>query len=164
MFFTLLTFFFFAKPYFTVKRETLRVSLLLFLIFIPAMGYKHYSSLWHSRIPSLQLRAALFDATHRLADVVIACSVAHAEALRVTECVTANSCYVSYLKQVHSEVVGILYHALAIGLAEVALALREHIERSVWNIDLQSRYLFHERDDEVTTTLKRLTHILHALL
>lgn len=33
MFFTLLTFFFFAKPYFTVKRETLRVSLLLFLIF-----------------------------------------------------------------------------------------------------------------------------------
>ena len=40
MFFTLLTFFFFAKPYFTVKRETLRVSLLLFLIFIPAMDYK----------------------------------------------------------------------------------------------------------------------------
>lgn len=40
MFFTLLTFFFFAKPYFTVKRETLRVSLLLFLIFIPVMGYK----------------------------------------------------------------------------------------------------------------------------
>ena len=40
MFFTLLTFFFFAKPYFTVKRDTLRVSVLLFLIFIPAMGYK----------------------------------------------------------------------------------------------------------------------------
>ena len=40
MFFPLLTFFFFAKPYFTVKRETLRVSLLLFLIFIPARGYK----------------------------------------------------------------------------------------------------------------------------
>ena len=49
MFFTLLTFFFFAKPYFTVKRETLRVSLLLFLIFIPAMDYKYYSSLRHSR-------------------------------------------------------------------------------------------------------------------
>ena len=104
MFFALLTFFFSAKPYFTVKRETLRVSLLLFLIFIPAMGYKHYSSLWHSRIPSLQLRAALFDATHRLADVVIACSVAHAEALRVAECVATYSSNVSFLKKIHSQI------------------------------------------------------------
>lgn len=59
MFFTLLTFFFFTKPYFTAKRETLRVSLLYFsfsylsgtintTVFTGTSGSHHFSLAQHS--------------------------------------------------------------------------------------------------------------------
>ena len=53
---------------------------------------------------SLQLRQGILYPRHGFTDVLVACGITHAEALRVTECITRHGGNMADLKQVQREV------------------------------------------------------------
>ena len=65
----------------------------------------------------MQLSESRLYAPHRFADIVVACGVAHAEALGIAEGIASYCSHMSYLKQVHGEVGRAVDGACAIGLA-----------------------------------------------
>ena len=112
----------------------------------------------------VQSGAALFDALHGLAYIVVAGSITHAEALWVAKGITAYRCHMTYLQQIHGEVIGVVDDTLTIGFAEVALTLGEHVEGSVGIVYLEAWYLLYQTYDEVAAALESFAHILYALL
>ena len=116
------------------------------------------------RILLVQFCTAFLDSAHSLDDVLVACGIAHAEALWVTEGIAADCCHMTYFEQVHCKVVGVLDSALSVGLAEEALALREYIESSVRSVYLQAWDFLYKSYDEVLSALESLAHLLYACL
>lgn len=108
--------------------------------------------------------ARLLDAAHGLDDVIIARGVAHAETLGAAESVAADGGNVGHFEEIEGEISGRLDDALTIRLAEIGRNLGEEIEGASRIIDLETRNLTGEADDEVLTAEESLTHIFDALL
>lgn len=113
---------------------------------------------------SVELCAGLLDAAHGLDDVIIARGVAHAETLGASESVAADGGNVGHFEEIEGEISGRLDDALTIRLAEIGRNLGEEIEGASRIIDLETRNLTGEADDEVLTAEESLTHIFDALL
>ena len=101
---------------------------------------------------------------HCLADIVVACGIAHPEAFRVAEGIASHCCDMSFLKNVHCKVSGVVYSPSLIALSIEAAAFWEQIESSLRDIYLKSGYVFGKTHYEVASALECLSHILNTLL
>ena len=109
-------------------------------------------------------RQCLFDSSHCLTYVVVACGVAHAEALWVAESVASYSGNMTFFEQIHCEVGRVAYSVLSVALSEEATAFREDVECTFWLVYFKSGYVFSQLHDEVAASLESLSHSLHAVL
>ena len=121
-----------------------------------------YSNNCMSRL--FQASNSFFDSFHCFNNVFVACSIAHAETFRASECITSYGCNMSYFEKVHCEVCRIVDYAVAVFLSEVVRALREEVECSVRFVYFESRYFLCKFNDEVLAALKGLAHIFNTPL
>ena len=95
----------------------------------------------------LKLSQCFLDSAHCFAYIVVACSVAHAEAFGVAEGVASHCCYVSFFKKEHGEVGGAGDSLALVALAVEAGAFGEEIEGSLRAVHFKSRYFLGEAND-----------------
>ena len=118
-------------------------------------------------VPSLfllQFRQRGLYSPHCLSYVVVACGIAHAEALRVAESVASHCSHMTFLKEIEGEVGRSVYHRIATALAEETAAFWEKIESAFRYVHLQAWNILGKFHYQVAATFESLSHLLHALL
>ena len=70
----------------------------------------------------------------------------------------------AYFKQIHGQVVGVVYYAVAVFFAEEGIAFREEIKGALRCVDFKSRYLFRQFHYQVAAALKGLAHFFYRSL
>ena len=112
----------------------------------------------------LELSQSFLDASDCFNDVLIASSITHAETVWVSKCITAYSSNMCLFQEIHGEVCRIIDGVSTVALAEIAVALREEIERSLWHVDFESWYFLCQFYNQIATTLKCLAHFFYCTL
>ena len=85
-----------------------------------------------------QLGEGGFDACHSLDDVLVASGIAHAQVAWAAECIACHTSHMCLLEQVDGEVASVVDNGVAAALAKECLNLGEHVECSVWHLELDA--------------------------
>ena len=84
-----------------------------------------------------QFGQCFLHASHGLADIVIACGIAHTEAIGVAKSIASDSGHMGFLEQIEGEFGAVSNHGTVGGGHSVERrAFGEEVEGALWHVDL----------------------------